>query len=106
MRLFQLVRTWFVSLARHRQERRLASAVRVDWHVFGSGVHRRCSTKNVSAGGAMLDAVSPMPVGAPLVLTIETDSGPAVLHARVAWWKETGMGVRFMRPADALLATA
>jgi hypothetical protein len=104
MRLFQLVRTWFASVARHRQERRLASEVQVDWHVFGSGVHRRSLTKNVSAGGAMLDAVSPMPVGAPLVLTIETESGPALLHARVAWWKETGMGVRFTSPRDAALA--
>jgi hypothetical protein len=95
MRPLQLLRVCLAWISRHRQERRLASAVPVDWHVFGSGVHRRSFTQNVSASGAMLDAVSPMPVGAPLVLTIETDSGPTLVHARVAWSKEAGMGVRF-----------
>jgi len=78
----------------------------VDWRLFGSAVHRVSTTRNLSRYGAMLESVSEVPVGAPLVLAVETREGPIQLHARVAWTAVTGMGVRFTQPAHERLLPA
>jgi hypothetical protein len=80
-----------------RAHERDAALVRVDWHAFGSAVHRVSTTADVSSGGAFVCTAAPMPPGSPLVLELSTPRGPIELHARVAWTDPRGMGVRFTR---------
>jgi Tfp pilus assembly protein PilZ len=71
----------------------------VDWHAFGSAVHRVSTTADVSPGGAFVCTAEPRPVGSALVLEMATPKGPVAVHARVAWTDPRGMGVRFTRRA-------
>jgi hypothetical protein len=101
MALFHLLRNLALSLSPRRAHRRVPRALPVDWHLFGSKVHHLSTTLDLSSGGAMLHAVAPLPVGAPLVLAVSTTDGPLEVHARVAWSAEPAMGVRFTRPLAA-----
>lgn len=98
MRVFPLLRKLRAPLSRRREHRREPTAIAVDWHLFGSAVHHVSTTKDLSSRGAMLESVSRMPVGTPLVLALHTATGPVEVHARVAWSAEAGMGLRFTRP--------
>ena len=75
----------------------------VDWHVFGSGVHRVSTTADVSPGGAFVCTAEPRPVGSAIVLQMETARGPLEVHGRVAWTDRRGMGVRFTRSVRVVL---
>jgi hypothetical protein len=88
-----------LSLLARRRHPRTPTAVAVDWHVFGSAVHHRSLTWDISPSGAKMSSLSPMPVGSPLVVALATARGRVEVHARVAWSKATDMGVRFTRPA-------
>jgi hypothetical protein len=80
-----------------RADERESALVPVDWHAFGSGVHRMSTTANVSPGGAFVCTAEPMPPGSPVVLELATPLGRIEVHARVAWTDPRGMGVRFTR---------
>jgi hypothetical protein len=80
-----------------RADEREAALVPVDWHAFGSSVHRVSTTADVSPGGAFLCTAEPMPPGSPLVLELTMPRGRIEVHARVAWTDPRGMGVRFTR---------
>ncbi len=77
----------------------------VDWHAFGSAVHRVSTTADVSPGGAFVCTAEPRPVGSAVVLELATPRGPVAIHARVAWTDPRGMGVRFTRRAPAEMTT-
>lgn len=76
----------------------------VDWHAFGSVVHRVSTTADVSSGGAFVCTANPMPTGSPVVLELAMPRGRIQVHARVAWTDPRGMGVRFTRRARVEIA--
>jgi hypothetical protein len=100
MHVSTALRRLYLSLRGRRNDPRTPAAVNVDWHVFGSAVHHRSATEDLSRGGAMVSSLKPMPVGSPLVVALAIASGRLELHARVAWSHATRMGVRFTRPLD------
>jgi len=77
-------------------------ALVADWHLFGSALHHRSATEDLSPGGALLSSVKSSPIGSPLVVALATARGPVEVHARVAWSEPTRMGIRFTRPCPAL----
>ena len=98
MWIFELIRGAGLSLLRRRAHRRTAVPVLIDWHAFGSAVHHRTETVDLSPGGAMMRSEAKVPVGSPLVVAVSTPEGTTLLHARVAWTAATQMGLRFTRP--------
>jgi PilZ domain len=98
MWIFELVRGACLSLLRRRAHRRTAAPVLIDWHAFGSAVHHRTETVDLSSGGAMMRSEARVPPGSPLVVALSTPRGTTLLHARVAWSEATQMGLRFTRP--------
>ncbi|HEY3822445.1 MAG TPA: PilZ domain-containing protein [Polyangiaceae bacterium] len=102
MRLATLLRRPIDALvprARRGHERDVA-LIAVDWHEFGSSVHRVSTTADVSPGGAFVCTAVPRPVGSAVVLEMGTPRGRVEVHARVAWMDPRGMGVRFTRTAE------
>jgi hypothetical protein len=99
MRLATLLRRPLSGRPWRRGHERDATMVAVDWHTFGSAVHRISTTADVSPGGAFVCTAEPRPVGSALVLEMATPRGPMEVHARVAWTDPRGMGVRFTRTA-------
>jgi PilZ domain len=93
-----------LSLLGRRRHTRAPSSVSVDWHAFGSAVHHRSATEDLSSSGARLSSATPMPIGSPLVVALATEEGRVEVHARVAWSNPTRMGVRFTRPVGALVS--
>lgn len=87
-----------------RAHDREAALVPVDWHAFGSVVHRVSTTADVSPGGAFVCTSQPMPPGSPVVLELAMPRGRIEVHARVAWTDPRGMGVRFTRRARVEIA--
>jgi len=77
-----------------RANARPRRAIAIDWHLFGSAVHHRCDTGDLTARGAFVRTLRPAPAGSPIVLTLDD----APVHARVAWSNARGMGLRFTRP--------
>jgi hypothetical protein len=97
MALANVFRRW-LSLLGRRAHRRDAAALRVDWRVFGSGVHHVSTTGDLAPGGAFVHTPDAKPAGSPIVLDVETPRGERVtMHARVAWSGLRGMGLRFTR---------
>jgi hypothetical protein len=82
-----------------RAHDREAALVPVDWHAFGSAVHRVSTTADLSSAGAFVCTADPMPPGSPVVLELAMPRGRIEVHARVAWADPRGMGVRFTRRA-------
>jgi len=99
MRLATLLRRPLSGRPWRRGHERDSAMVAVDWHVFGSAVHRVSTTADVSPGGAFVCTAEPRPIGSALVLEMATPKGPVEVHARVAWTDPRGMGVRFTRTA-------
>ncbi len=97
MRLPSLLRRPLSRLPWRRDHERDTAVLAVDWHPFGSAVHRLSTTADISPGGAFVCTVAPRPVGSPVVLAMETSAGPLEVHGRVAWTDPRGMGVRFTR---------
>jgi hypothetical protein len=100
MSLTTALRRFCLARLGRRRAQRAPAAVIVDWHAFGSAVHHRSRTEDLSQGGAMVSSMKPMPVGSPLVVALATARGQLELHARVAWSEPTRMGLRFTRPVD------
>jgi hypothetical protein len=97
MRLPNLLRRPISRLPWRRDHERDTATLAVDWHPFGSGVHRVSTTADVSPGGAFVCTAEPRPVGSAVVIEMETSHGPLEVHGRVAWTDPRGMGVRFTR---------
>ncbi|MGO8994479.1 MAG: PilZ domain-containing protein [Polyangiaceae bacterium] len=98
MRIPSAVRRLYLSFLRRRQHPRAPASVVVDFRLFGSGVHHRSTTEDLSPGGALVTALAPLPLGSPVVVTLPTAQGRTEIHARVAWSGPTRMGLRFTRP--------
>jgi hypothetical protein len=96
MSILGLVRRAF-SFALASRGRREPSAVKADWHIFGSQVHRVSVTSDISRGGAFVLTSDPKPKHTPVVIQLETARGLVERHARVAWSDSRGMGLRFTR---------
>jgi hypothetical protein len=73
------------------------SALKADWRLFGSRVHRVSTTVDVSRGGAFVLTSDPKPKHTPVVIQLATEKGVIERHARVAWSDARGMGLRFTR---------
>jgi|HubBroStandDraft_2_1064218.scaffolds.fasta_scaffold155067_2 hypothetical protein len=101
MRIIQGLRRFFLTFLGRRHHPRTPAALAVEWHLFGSAVHHRSATEDISAGGVLVSSLKPLPVGSPVVVALATPQGRRELHARVAWSESTRMGVRFTRPLDA-----
>ena len=99
MRLATLLRRPLSGHPWRRGHERDAAMLAVDWHAFGSAVHRVSTTADVSPGGAFVCTAEPRPVGSALVLEMATPKGLVEVHARVAWTDPRGMGIRFTRRA-------
>ena len=91
----QLLQRLRSSLAQRRQHPRVPNVIPVEFRLFGSAVRHISTTRDLSSRGTMLEAVSQLPVGSPLVLAFPTNHGPVERHGRVAWSAAAGMGVRF-----------
>jgi hypothetical protein len=100
MHLPRLLRRPVSSLLWRREHEREGRSVTVDWHRFGSSVHRVSTTDDVSEGGAFLCTSSPLPMGAAVVMHLSLGTSQVLVHARVAWRNARGMGVRFGSPID------
>jgi len=105
MRLATLLRRPLSGRPWRRGHERDAARLTVDWHAFGSAVHRVSTTADVSPGGAFVCTAEPRPVGSALVLEVITPKGALAIHGRVAWTDPRGMGVRFTRRAPAEMTT-
>lgn len=81
----------------HERDRRMLT---VDWHRFGSEVHRVSTTDDVSEGGVFLSTSAPLPMGSPVVMHFTLGGSAVLVHGRVAWRSTRGMGVRFGSPID------
>ena len=97
MSVFTLLRRALAVLVTRRSHARRRAEVAVDWHLFGSDVHARSTTSDLSRGGAFVATAAPAPIGSPIVLAVATAAGPIFAHARVAWRTASGMGLRFTR---------
>jgi hypothetical protein len=97
MRLAKLLRRPLSRLPWRRGHERDAATLTVNWHAFGSAVHRVSTTADVSPAGAFVCTAEPRPVGSAVVLEMATSRGPLEVHGRVAWTDPRGMGVRFTR---------
>jgi hypothetical protein len=73
------------------------SAVKADWRLFGSRVHRVSVTEDISRGGAFVLTSDPRPKHTPVIIQLATARGVVERHARVAWSDARGMGLRFTR---------
>jgi PilZ domain len=100
MHLPRLLRRSVSSLLWRREHERDGRSLRVDWHRFGSSVHRVSTTDDVSEGGVFLSTSSPLPMGAAVVMHMALGAGEVLVHGRVAWRNDRGMGVRFGSPID------
>jgi hypothetical protein len=106
MDLAHVVRTFWLSFFAffgRRQHARAPTALFVDWHAFGSGVHHRSRTEDVSRGGALLSCLDPLPLGSPLIVVLATGLRRIELRANVVWASSAQMGISF-DPAFASVA--
>jgi hypothetical protein len=95
------------------EEKRKQPRVAVSWQATmdsGRGPEP-VQLRDISLGGAFLVCLSPLPLKARLVVTLESPSGPLTLNAEVVWSNTSvisekiinrGMGIRFIdNPQDA-----
>ncbi|HEY1691056.1 MAG TPA: PilZ domain-containing protein [Polyangiaceae bacterium] len=100
MRMLRVLRRPFTSLLWRRAYERDRRSLTVDWHRFGSEVHRVSTTDDVSEGGVFLSTSAPLPMGSPVVMHFTLGGSAVLVHGRVAWRSTRGMGVRFGSPIE------